>query len=69
MWSTISPFLSIGIYGNCRNFPSPPDDGRGLLEIDVLNLSDSGYGDASPANVTHIATNLAVDGEIITSTP
>lgn len=54
-----NPFpVSTGIYGNCSDFPIPPDNGREFLEIDMEGPSDDGPDDASPVNVTYTATDL-----------
>ncbi len=61
--------FSIGVYGQCRSFPNPPDSGRELLEVDIEDPSDNGADDPSPAAVEYIATDLNLGVTDTTGSP
>ena len=59
----------LGIFGHCGDFPSPPDDGRDLLEVDTVETPDSGHGFAGLAPVVYNATNLQLGVKDTTGSP
>ena len=65
----IFSFSPLGIFGQCRDFPSPPDDGRDLLEVDTLETPDSGHGFAGLAPVMYNATDLVLGVKDTTGSP
>lgn len=54
---------SSGVYGNCKDFPSPPDKGREILETaDPENPSDGGPHIPGPAGVMDGVTDVQIGG-------